>query len=258
MESEIKYGQRPPLEQIVKRINWSNKKVGLIAGCFCPPHRGHYEMVLNSIKTFNLNIVVLRVVGNPNRKYTRHGVTEQESINIWYEWGKTILRKHNVIIIPISITTQLDFIPKNILLLFRIGVAETDEELKEEKEELMKIEQERKDAIRTGNKIRPIIFARNVPAERMTGQILTRNPDSGLSATKFVECLEQLKPTRRGVPNINNCLKYVPYELSENERVKYIYYLLTLPLVSKRPPRRPPRRRPKPQVMNSRSDVFQL
>lgn len=47
------------------------KKIGKLAGCFCPPHKGHYASFFQAITDLNLDMLFITSV---NRKtFTRHG-----------------------------------------------------------------------------------------------------------------------------------------------------------------------------------------
>ena len=54
------------------------KNVLLMAGCFCPPHKGHFEMLKNNITLYDRAYIFLWNAGGQ-----RHGFTQDENYNLW-------------------------------------------------------------------------------------------------------------------------------------------------------------------------------
>lgn len=54
------------------------KNVLLMGGCFCPPHKGHFEMLKNNITWYDRAYIFLWNAGGQ-----RHGFTQDENYNIW-------------------------------------------------------------------------------------------------------------------------------------------------------------------------------
>ena len=55
--------------------NLKGKTIGLMSGCFCPPHKGHYKSFLKMLKDpeLNLDILVLESVNDEKVENSRHG-----------------------------------------------------------------------------------------------------------------------------------------------------------------------------------------
>lgn len=64
-------------EQI--KASEQEKNVLLMAGCFCPPHKGHFEMLKNNISWYDRAYIFLWNAG----VYSRHGFTQDENYNLW-------------------------------------------------------------------------------------------------------------------------------------------------------------------------------
>lgn len=54
------------------------KNVLLMGGCFCPPHKGHFEMLKNNITWFDRAYIFIWNAGAQ-----RHGFTQDENYNLW-------------------------------------------------------------------------------------------------------------------------------------------------------------------------------
>lgn len=58
------------------------KKVGIMGGCYCPPHAGHYNSIVNAIRELSLDIVIIQIFGRENKEQSRHGTPSTFSMEI--------------------------------------------------------------------------------------------------------------------------------------------------------------------------------
>ena len=192
---------------------FEGKRVGMFGGCYCPPHAGHYNSLVDSIRKLALDIVIIEIYGKSDAIYSRHGVTNIFSEKVWNKWGETIKRKYNCTVIASS---KLDYriIPSNVSVVLDINIADTPKMAEiESKKEL---------------NYSPT-YLPNVPRNKIQKVVLVRDDESGLSATSFTMCLIEAQKTM----DARNCLKYVPTDLREEERLDYLLELLKMKLWKK-------------------------
>lgn len=99
-ESDLKNRFYKEMEHLclTYKINTTGKlNIGGYMGCFCPPHRGHFNQMVNAIKTFKLDILLINTM-NSAYPYTRHGIPLLESLLILYDYCKIISEMLNVAI----------------------------------------------------------------------------------------------------------------------------------------------------------------
>ncbi len=77
-------------------------------GCFCPPHRGHYNSINDIVKN-NKNIKVIINIKQKNND-TRHGIPKYINIAIWKEYIKHMFPKNSVSLQRGNFMTDKNFI----------------------------------------------------------------------------------------------------------------------------------------------------
>jgi hypothetical protein len=173
-------------------LDWTNKIVGVVAGCYCPAHRGHYESIVYLIQKFKLNVIIIMIFGHAKPENSRHGVPESESVKAWKSWGKIIEKKYRCTVVVVKNDYNLRFVPNTVRYVFLVQISETEKQQEEKKYSSL--------------------FLPNVDRNIISRQIILRNRNN-LSATNFTQCLM----------NVNdNCLRFVPFDISRKERLDYI------------------------------------
>ena len=60
----------------------NGKTIGLMSGCFCPPHKGHYNSFLRMLQNreLDLDILVLESLNDKKAESSRHGTPFSHSV----------------------------------------------------------------------------------------------------------------------------------------------------------------------------------
>ena len=83
---------------IVSQINFAGKNVGFMTGCYCPPHKGHYDTWANACDDLHLDILCLRSTNRGIITKSRHGMPYEFTRDTIVEWGKELFRAYNTIL----------------------------------------------------------------------------------------------------------------------------------------------------------------
>lgn len=175
----------------ISALNFEGKNVGVMGGCFCPPHVGHFQTIYDACVKNNLGVMFLRTTNSDNRpERTRHGLSSAFTIKMLHQFAKYINSKIGTEFyistseIPWDINTSMDH-------LFFIEVNEIDGEPTE-------ADIERAKAIEQTNMLngKTRRFLENFNRENNTkvfSRVLFRNKQNGLSATSFVRSLMKIR-----------------------------------------------------------------
>ena len=204
---------------------YKNKNVGIIAGCYCPPHKGHYNSFLQAIEKYKLDILFIETTNSGTKsERSRHGTPVSHTLETLNTWANKINSETSGVevfinngVAPYKSTYQ--FIPRNVGHVYSISVYDDVPEDNKRKLlkkwaksffiQLRKAEEWEKNSTRNTtlyNKASTVEFARD----------RTEN----LSATEFTKCLMnvQKKDTKE---NRELCSKFINH-LSPSERDEYI------------------------------------
>jgi hypothetical protein len=174
----------------IAKYNFEGKNVGVMSGCFCPPHVGHFQTIYDACVKNNLGVMFLKTINSENRpESTRHGLPSAFTIKMLHQFAKYINSKIGTEFyistseIPWDINTSMDH-------LFFIEVNEIDGEPTE-------ADIERAKAIEQTNMLagKARRFLENFDRENNTkvfNSVLFRNKQNGVSATSFVRSLMKI------------------------------------------------------------------
>lgn len=208
--------------------------VGSMYGCYCPPHKGHYENILTACKELDLRILFLHTANTYNVSGSRHGIPAEFSVEHLCIFAKEIhnmLDKNIIIFISSgSINSYTWDIESNMDTMYDISGYEYDTEDEKLKASAYKDKEESTDALeRVFLKIYKN-FERSTPEKKQTKvlrKIFIRDKKDGLSATKLTECLIQLK-THLETDNTSTketykkCYSYIPDFYTDDMKYNYV------------------------------------
>jgi hypothetical protein len=175
-------------------------------GCYCPPHVGHYNSILHAIKDLESDVAIIRSVGSEDPKYSRHGITVNESQEIWREWASFLKQQiKDETGRDCDIFVEKDIspsqIPNTVKRVYWLSIKESEEEY-----------EKNKNKHKTGIKICGSQMP-NVDRDKIYQAVFQRDMSSGISATRFVECLLD-----RG----RDCSRFVPERVDGNNYIEYL------------------------------------
>jgi hypothetical protein len=208
------------------------KNVGLMSGCFCPPHVGHYNSFKNAIKELKLDLLYLDTVNSSSASFGRHGTAGSHTyyVLIMYakklkeETGCDVLIENCPSCVPLGLyenprdykysdrVTLMNWIPIDVKNVFKIQYVENDKQ----REKTIKLNDQN-----YGNKEHFKELRIHAP-EKFQHIKLERPEDDGLSATKFSQCLAKIKT---GELPRNACNKYISH-LTNSEKEDYLREVL--------------------------------
>jgi len=186
------------VEQLKERTK--DKVILSIAGCFCPPHAGHYNLVDTAISKIKPDIVIINSV-NRNEN-PRHGTPLSHTLKTWKNWGNILSKKHNVDL----------YIPNDYIndLVWGGGAeyikAYVQTDVWEGKE--MPREYRRNPLQQSSLENKSLSFLYKVPRDFKGYYIYHIQREGDLSATAFVKCLKDLQ---------SDCLMYVPNDVKDKK-----------------------------------------
>lgn len=182
---------------------FSNKIVLEYFGCFCPPHRGHFEVLENAIRETYPNIVLVITTNKKNPEISRHGIPIDFTIETWNKWGKILRRKYGIEFYVSDDQNLIDFWLKS---KPRVHISlENMESYEPNSEIIMGI----RDKERIG-----LSKSYWKHATFLKEFVQKRDMNMGYSATKLVSFLKS--------GNIESALDFLPKDLEEKEKREYI------------------------------------
>ena len=190
----------------LETLNYSGKTVGLMSGCFCPPHKGHFQTIYDACHNYNIDILFLRTQNNAVKDRSRHGLPLSVSLTLLNIYAKHIYSKlgTQIIISPEDIPWNINPSMDKLLM---IDVIEIDGEPREEDIEKAK-DIEKSNALEGTSRN----FLKNfdkVNNNKVFKAVLFRNKQTGLSATSFVKTMKKL---------LVDSASFLPDELSDSEK----------------------------------------
>ena len=199
----------------VSSLNYAGKTVGLMSGCFCPPHKGHFQAIYDACHKYNIDILFLRTQNSPNKDRSRHGLPLSVSLTLLCIYAKYIYSKlgTEIIISPEDIPWNINSSMDKLLM---IDVIEVDGEPKEEHIKAAKDIQ--KINALEGTTRNFLINFDKVNNNKVFKVVLFRNKETGISATSFVKSMKRL---------LVDSASFLPDGLSESEKYGLIADMIT-------------------------------
>lgn len=195
-----------------RKINYKNKNIGSIAGCYCPPHKGHYNSFLRVIREFKLDVLFIETTNTD--RYSRHGTPLKHSLETLRKWAKCIERETNAKVFVLDSMSNFEFIPRDISHFYAIQIY--DEEEESPKTHILE-----RTARRYLQRLKKDPFGDD-PTRKTTLKDKAsdaRLPRNGkVSATKFVNCLMDVKT---GKKTKEECHPFIDH-LKKPEMNRYI------------------------------------
>lgn len=203
--------------------------VGAIMGCFCPPHKGHYDYIKKACEDLDLNILFL---GSTNSGKGRHGIPPEFSIkqlcNMAAEISSTQGAKVFVSLkdIPFSITSKMT----NLYIIETVEVPKESELAQQgiTKEDAIRQKEydkniiENKDPLERTSRNFLNKFDRSTPQERQTkvqNKVYIRDGDDGYSATQLTKCLMNIRDNQG---DYGQCFYFLPDFYTDEMKYEYI------------------------------------
>ena len=203
------------------------KNVGLMNGCFCPPHVGHYNSFKNAIKTQKLDLLFLQTTNSSTARMGRHGTAGSHTYKVLIMFAKKLKKETGCDVLiencpscpPIikgkagseykfdNRVTFYNWIPVDVENVFKIQYVENDEQ----RSKTIKLD----DKNFSANFFKEL---RKQAPEKFQHIKLERPDDDGLSATKFAKCLSKIKS---GELDRDSCDKYISH-LTQKEKDEYL------------------------------------
>lgn len=206
----------------------NGKTIGLMSGCFCPPHKGHYNSFLKMLQNreLDLDILILESLNDEKPEKSRHGTPLSHTnfaLDLFAKYleektGKKVLVRnamgalyngqgYNLLRYP--------YIPSSIKKVYRLTILDEKYEKNPRKpKKLKEIQRISYKNLRDGNEDKyeeKIFFRREIE----------KNNIDKLSATKFVEAMKE----GRDVSKFINHLSESDQDRYIIETLKYSEYL---------------------------------
>lgn len=177
---------------LVMQAECQHKRVAVIYGCFCPPHKGHYDQVVKSITDNHIEVMLLQTTND--EKGSRHGVPLEETVRTWMDWGKVIESLYHCKLFIRTHYRMFQFLT-DISTLFLITIREG------------MTPQEFENYVNAQNvkDLTPQIY-KHVPRDKIKLVFYLRTSDD-LSATNFIKCLK----------SNTHCEWFVPYDVRDKK-----------------------------------------
>ncbi len=217
---------------------FENAIVGIMNGCYCPPHKGHFNSWEYACQEFKLSILCITSVNVDKKHRARHMIPYEFTQKIILEWGKELYRKYNTTVMFTDINEISTFwnIPSNVQKLYDINVHETnnDDEMREIKEQLIAKHKADGDDFLEGTTTvrRYMTHFKTLKADLLkAGKIYDKTEYrnmfrdlNGPSATKFTKCIVK---NRNESIDSKKCFEFLPDFLSDESKIAYFKEIYT-------------------------------
>jgi hypothetical protein len=214
-----------------KNLNMTSN-VGEMYGCYCPPHKGHFENIKEACEKLDLKVLFLHTNNRNDVSRSRHGIPADFSVKQLCIFAKYLYDTLDLITFissdgsnatPWEITSDLDN-------FYNISGTEYDGKESYEKALEYKTKEEKGDPLKN---VFPRVFKnfeRSTPEKKQTKMkniVFLRNKNDGLSATKFTECLISIKDVMEtDIPDkktlYEKCYNFLPDFYTETMKYDYI------------------------------------
>ena len=194
-----------------------------MGGCYCPPHKGHYNSFLKAIDMYKLDVLFIETTNSAtNPEYSRHGTPASHTLETLNKWANKIHKETGTEVFinnsSAPYKSNYQFIPRNVGHVYSISIYN---DVKEDNQRTLLDKTSKNYLIQLkadpwkNNKTRNTTLynkATTVESERERAE--------NLSATEFTRCLinVQKSDTRK---NRDLCSKFINH-LSTEERDEYI------------------------------------
>jgi hypothetical protein len=174
------------------QYNFEGKNVGVMSGCFCPPHAGHFQTIYDACVKNNLGVMFIKTTNSDNRpERTRHGLPSALTIKLLHHFARYI---HDTLGTEFFITNSPEEVPWDINTsmnqLILIQVNEIDGEPTEEDIKNATIIEQTNPLVGKARRFLENFDREN--NEKVFNSVLFRNKLNGLSATSFVRSLIEI------------------------------------------------------------------
>lgn len=217
----------------------AGKKIGEMGGCFCPPHKGHYQSLKNAIRDIGLDVLLVSTINREDSP--RHGTPRAHSIRVLSMYARQIMAElaaegHNVEVYIMPNTTSqtrdittYGWVSPDIGKFYDIQKHDTQESLDESLRKKRTLDRYGRVYFKqlTHNKYDPA-SPKVTMHDKYEAVDLLRDKATGLSATKFSKCLAhyQQNPTPA---NRKACHKFIDH-LSPSDIEAYLDDILQYPI----------------------------
>ena len=199
--------QKRMTENDVLSFDFTNKIVGMVSGCFCPPHKGHFAMIFEACRQNKLDILFLKTVNNSR---PRHGVPLEVSLKVLSIYAKYIYDELGTHVFVSSDGIPWS-IPNTVNKILNIEVME----LKGEPTELNRTQAKEQESANflTGTSRTYLRNFDKVNNTKVFRRVMFRNSENGLSATIFIREMKSM---------LTETAKFLPDQMPETEKYQLI------------------------------------
>ena len=204
---------------IISKMDFKGKNVGIIAGCFCPPHKGHYQTIYDACAKNKLDYMFIHTMNNSNAIKSRHGVPALFSIKMLSYFAKNINKYLDTQFFISNTSQSIPWdINNSMNKIYMIDVVEMDGEPTESNMEYVR---ERVDTDPLANAARRYLinFKPNVD-KKVQYSVLFRNKLTSLSATSFVKSI--IKYRDGSIDDLRESISYLPDFIDESTKIQII------------------------------------
>jgi len=178
---------------------FEGKSIANVVGCFCPPHRGHYEMVSYVAK--HADFVMLSSVNYSTN--SRHGTPLEHTIATWIDWCRTIPQTKFFIFWTVFASWLERSIPSSIKAVYMYVSIEDEAQREQQVDDAQKYH---------------FSQYKNVSEEKR--KLLVRSRPESVSATKFVEALKDESTS------VDECvINFVPANIGVEAGRRYVKHI---------------------------------
>lgn len=214
-----------------KELNMTSN-VGEMYGCYCPPHKGHFENIKEACERLDLKVLFLHTNNRNDASKSRHGIPADFSVKQLCIFAKYLYDTLDLITFISSEGTNATpwEITNNVDNFYNISGIEYDDKESYEKALEYKNKEEESDPLK---RVFPRVFKNferstlEKKQTKMKNVVFLRNKNDGLSATKFTQCLLSIKDAMEN--NIQDkkslyekCYNFLPDFYIETMKYDYI------------------------------------
>uniref|UniRef100_A0A6C0BW30 Uncharacterized protein n=1 Tax=viral metagenome TaxID=1070528 RepID=A0A6C0BW30_9ZZZZ len=203
-------------------FNFEGKNVGVMSGCFCPPHAGHFQTIYDACVKNNLGVMFIKTTNLYNKpEKTKHGIPSAFTIKLLRHFARHIRDKlgteffitNSAQEVPWAINTTM----KSLMLIqvTEIDGKPTEEDIKN----ATIIEQQNPLSGKSRGFLEKFDRENN---EKVVNRVLFRNTSDKVSATSFVRSLMRILETPDDADAYAQSAKYLPPIFNDEEKYAII------------------------------------
>jgi serine/threonine protein kinase len=197
-------------EKRIKYVGYEMSTVAIFGGNYAPPHKGHFENVVNQCNSLKAYVGVMCVTANSDRARSRYGVSASDCCEVLRAWAVEISPKWlDIIVVDMNVNPTLrNIVPPTSKNVIEVVTCENETEYVFELVKRLRLSP---------------MYLPGVPRNIISKHCSIRS--TWPSSTKFVQCLLRGKPSE--------CFSFTPDGLSDNSRMNFLVHMANLVLEHK-------------------------